>query len=77
MDKELSSKEKEALALLFEMDEYKALKRLMQHERYNIATKLLSIPADQTVVIAHMQGQAHALKELHQMLRKIHEKIDG
>lgn len=71
---ELAPKDRAALAAIYESDDYKALKRWIENERFNIATKLLLWPASDSVEIARFQGQAHALKMLNLELKNIHKE---
>ena len=68
---ELSSKDKLELAFIYELNEYRSLKKLLTNERLNISTKLLLIPADDVKTIADMQGQAKAFKYLNLLLKNI------
>lgn len=70
----LTTKERTALALWYDSDSYKAFKRLMELERVNIATKLIDVPADDTVMIARHQGRADACKQLHLTLKDNYTK---
>lgn len=72
---ELNSKDKIELATIYESSTYKSLKKWLETERLNIATKLLVWPAEDVKEIARFQGQAEALKNLHQVLKSISEKL--
>ena len=76
MKKELTPKDKDALAYIFDLPQYPVLKKYMENERFNIATKLLLLDPNATAAIAHLQGQAAVLKLLHQRLREIHKTQD-
>lgn len=70
----MNKKDKENLSNLYELPQYESLKKLLVSERKNIATKLLLVDPANATVIANFQGQAHALKILHQKLKEINEK---
>lgn len=67
---QLSVKEKALLVDLYETDAYKALKKLMEAERFELAKSCLLIPADQ---LRYVQGQAAALKQLHLHLKELYD----
>ncbi len=71
----LSEKEKELLASLFGGQSYAALKKLLETERVNTATKLLDVAADDVVSIARHQGRADFAKQLHITLKKNHQRM--
>lgn len=73
---ELSSKDKLELAFIYELNEYRSLKKLLQNERLNISTKLLVVPADNAILIANLQGQASALKQLNLLLKDISKETN-
>jgi hypothetical protein len=72
---ELKPNIRQDLATLYDRPEYKALKFLLEDERVEIAKKLIIWPADDTIGIAKLQGQAEALKQLHRQLKDIHAQI--
>lgn len=65
----LTVNERKALALWYDTDSYKALKKLSELERHNIATKLLDVAPDDVVSIARHQGRADTLKQQHLTLK--------
>ena len=73
--KDLTSKDNEDLATLYDLPVYKALKRLMEVERFNIASKLLVWDSKDSTGLAFQQGQAHALKQINLKLKEIHKKL--
>jgi hypothetical protein len=72
---ELNSKDRIELATIYEAPTYKSLKKWLDNERLNIATKLIVWAPDDVVNIAKFQGQADALKNLHLELRKISTEV--
>ena len=72
---ELNSKDRIELAMIFESPTYKSLKKWLENERLNIATKLLVWPAEDVKEIAKFQGQAEAFKNLHLELKKISDSL--
>lgn len=75
---ELPPKIKEALALLYERPEFKALEKWSENKRLEVAeiilnTDMSSNGADKKV--AMLQGQAYAHKIMLLELRKIHKDI--
>lgn len=71
---DLSKKDKEALAYLYEIDQYNSFKKFLENERVNIATKLLLVDPNDVVSVAKFQGAAAALKQLHLELKQIHKE---
>ena len=65
----LSTKERELLARLYESELYAPLKKLLELERNNIASKLLEIPSDDVINISKQQGRAANCKELNLTLK--------
>lgn len=72
--KDLSPKEKEALAFIFDLPQYRIFKKYLENERFNIATKTLTLDPQEMTEMARLQGQAQALKLLHQRLKQIHKE---
>lgn len=71
---DLSLKEQQMLARLYEMDEYKVLKKAIELLRINAGKEvLLSQSWDE---VKHLQGQAHGLKMLHLNLKGLHKSQD-
>lgn len=69
---ELSPAERRTLARLYEMDEYKVLKRVIEISRLNAATRALdALTWEET---KHLQGQAHGLKHLHLNIKELHKQ---
>ncbi len=71
----MSQNDKELLAGLYTSSYYVPLKKLLEVERSNTATKLLDVPPDDVVTIARHQGGAYMLKQLNLMLRDNSKKI--
>ena len=71
---QLGPKHKALLADMYETDAYEALKKLLEAERLNIATKLLQVPSADSVTIARMQGQAEMCKQLHLNLQNLYKQ---
>lgn len=73
---ELLPKDKAALALIYEMDEFKSFQKLCNSHIADIAEKLLvldmSTPGTERVV-TFLQGQALALKNIQLEMKKIHK----
>lgn len=69
---QLSQKEREALVHLYGTDSYQALKKLLEIERINIATKCLEAKDFEQVKFLH--GQEVALKELNLLLKDLYKK---
>lgn len=69
---DLSPKDRQALARLYELDEYKALRNAIQLLRANAATRALDALTFEEV--KHLQGQAQGLKLLHLQLKELHKK---
>jgi hypothetical protein len=65
----MTPSDREALARLYDTPAYEALKRLLNAERLNTATKLVDIDPTDVVAIARHQGRADNCKRLHQTLR--------
>ncbi len=72
---ELSSKVRQELATLYDRPEYKSFRAFLENERVEIAKKLVIWPADDTVGIAKLQGQAEACKAIHRQLKDIHTQM--
>lgn len=71
---ELGKKDKEALAYLYELEQYTSLKKFLEIERVNIATKLLLVDPNDVSSVAKFQGAASALKQLHLEIKQIHKR---
>lgn len=74
---ELPSKDKEALATLYDYPEFKALQRWSEMKRLKCAEQILGV--DMSSVgsserIAMLQGQAHAHEIMLLELKKIHKQ---
>ena len=67
----LSPKDRAALARWYDSDSYKALAKLLELERLEIAKGLL-IEKETNTIVFH-QGQADGLKRLHQTIRELHK----
>ena len=67
----LKPSERQALIDLYEGDGYKALRRLIEIERDELAKKCLFVSSDQ---LSYVQGQAHALKQLHQAVQELYKE---
>jgi hypothetical protein len=73
----LSSKDKQALALLYEYPEFKALERWNEYHRQKCATQMIGVVMGQpgsSERIAMLQGQAEAHRVMLEELRKIHKE---
>lgn len=66
----LNTQERKALALWYDTESYRALKKLLELERNNIATKLVDIDPTDVVSISRQQGRADALKQMHLTFKK-------
>lgn len=66
---QLSETERETLARLYDSELYKPLKKLLEIERLNIATKLVDIDPSDSINIAKQQGRAANCKELNLILK--------
>lgn len=74
---ELSPKDKEALALLYERPEFKSLVRWNEVKRSNFATQILKVDMGSTGSserVAFLQGQAYAHELMLLELKKIHKE---
>lgn len=71
---ELGKKDKEALAHLYETEQYFSFKKFLDIECTNIGKRLLLAPAADAVVISRLQGQADAMKQLHLQLKAFHKQ---
>ena len=74
---ELSSKDKEALALLYERPEFKSFVKWSELKRQKCAEELLKVPMGDpgsSERIAMLQGQAYAHEISLLELRKIHKE---
>lgn len=69
---DLSSKEQQILARLYEMDEYKVLKKAIELLRINAGKEILLTQTWDEV--KHLQGQAHGLKMLHLNLKELNKQ---
>lgn len=67
----LKEKDRALLVDLYEHEGFQALKRLIEAERINIATKCLNSTPE---TLTRLQGQAQALKELYQMVHDLYVK---
>lgn len=75
---ELHPSVKEALALLYERPEFKALEKWNENKRDNFASQILKV--DMSTIgsserIAFLQGQAYAHELMLLELRKIHKDV--
>lgn len=67
---QLTTQERTALALFYDTPAYKAIKRLLELERLNIATKLLLLnPSIEGHFISKHQGRAEMAKDINLMIR--------
>lgn len=71
---QLSGAERKALAHLYDTPAYSALKKLLEFERLNSATKCLSAGSFEEV--KYLQGQESALKGLHLTIKQLHKESD-
>lgn len=69
---QLSKGEREALVRLYGTDSYQALKKLLEMERINIATKCLE--AQDFEQVRFLYGQEVALKELNLLLKSLYKE---
>ncbi len=69
----LNDKQRLALVDLYETDGYKALKRLIELERDELAKKCLTI---EPARLQYIQGEANALKQLHLLVKDLHSKAE-
>lgn len=69
---ELLQSEREVLANWYDTPSYLALKKLLNLERVNIASKLVDIDPTQIVAVARHQGRADVCKQLHLTLMRNH-----
>lgn len=73
----LTGKERAALAYLYELDEFKAFKKLVANKRVKVAEMLVQKDVSQPgalAQIAMLQGQAYALEYLILEMQQIHKK---
>ena len=70
---DLPPKKREALARLYEREDYKILVEVMEQCRLNAATQALD--AGSWEEVKHLQGQAHGIKMLHLNLKDNHKKL--
>lgn len=73
----LTAKERSALAFLYELNEFKAFKKLCQVKRDKVAEMIIS--QDMSIsgsdkIISFLQGQAYALEYISKELQSIHKK---
>lgn len=73
---QLTKKEKDALAHTYDTDGYKAIKRVLELERLNAASKLIDVPANEIAVVARIQGQAEMCKSLHIGIKKFYKEYN-
>jgi len=71
---ELTKNERDALARLYETDSYKALVKLIQLERLEIAKDHLD--QSDILMVRYLSGQASGLKKLILTLKDNHQKIN-
>jgi hypothetical protein len=71
---QLGPKGKALLVDLYEHDSYSALKKLLELERLNIATQLVSVPADDVKNISRLQGRAEMCKQLHLAIKDLYKQ---
>ena len=74
----IAPKVKEALALLYEYPEFKALEKWSEAKRAQVAEQLLAVTmgvAGSSERIAMLQGQAYAHEVMLKELRKIHKDV--
>jgi hypothetical protein len=67
----LTPQEKELLVDLYDSDKYKALCKLIEAERLELAKDCLTIPADR---LSYVQGQAHGLRALCLEMKTLHKE---
>lgn len=70
---DLPLKDRQALAHLYETDDYKVLKKVLELLRINAAT--FTLEAQNFEEVKHLAGQAHGLKMLHQHMKENHKKM--
>lgn len=67
---QLTTEERKALALWYDTSTYKIVKKLLEIERLNTATKLLLLnPTTDGHFISKHQGRAEMCKDLHQLVK--------
>jgi hypothetical protein len=67
---QLTTQERQALALFYDTPAFRALKRLLELERLNTATKLLLLdPNTDSHFISKHQGRAEAFKDLNLLIK--------
>lgn len=72
---QLTTQERTALALWYDSQTYKALRKLLELERANTATKLLLLnPNTEHHFISKHQGRAEMCKDLHQLLKSNYQE---
>lgn len=70
----LTSKNKEELAYIYELDEFRSFKKLCSNKRANLATKILGLDPSQPdfpTQAAMLQGQYYALEYLLLEMKKL------
>lgn len=67
----LTDKQRLALVDLYEADAYKAVKRLLELEREELARKCLTV---EPAKLSYIQGQANALKQIHLVIKDLYNK---
>lgn len=73
---ELSSKDKQALALLYEFNEYKALVKWSELKRLTVAAQILKVDMSQPGSperVSFLQGEAYAHEYMLKEVKKIHK----
>ena len=70
----LTSDNQALLSELFESQYYPALKKLFDQERRKRAESLVGLDANNIAVIANVQGQASAYKQIHMQLKSINKE---